>query len=73
LHYFERDRIAFTAPMSPHVRDAIIVYNDSISLRKKGTKAVTEAVPFQKGTLLYLKGAYWYLNVTLRYQYAPFR
>jgi len=29
-------------------------------LRKKGTKAVTGAVPFQK----YLKGAYWYLNGT---------
>jgi len=30
------------------------------ALRKKGTKAVTGAVPFQK----YLKGAYWYLNST---------
>jgi len=33
-------------------------------LRKKGTKAVTGAVAFQKGTLLYLKVAYWYLSCT---------
>jgi len=30
LHYFERDRIAFTAPMSPHVRDAIIVVQKTL-------------------------------------------
>jgi len=34
------------------------------TLNKKGTKAVTGAVPFQKGTLLYLKVAYWYLSCT---------
>jgi len=34
------------------------------TFRKKGTKAVTGAVPFQKGTLLYLKVAYWYLSYT---------
>jgi len=28
------------------------------TVRKKGTKAVTGAVPYQKGTLLYLKGAF---------------
>jgi len=32
------------------------------TLRKKGTKAVTGAVP--KGTLLYPKAAYWYLSGT---------
>jgi len=37
------------------------------SVRKKGTKAVTRAVPFQKGTILYLKGAYWYHNCTNLY------
>jgi len=38
-----------------------------ITLRKKGTKAVTGAVSFQKGTLLYLKGAYWHHNCTNMY------
>jgi len=32
------------------------------TLRKKGTKTVTGAGPFQKGTLLYPNGAYWYLS-----------
>jgi len=30
------------------------------TLRKKGTKAVTGAL-FKRYTLLYLKGAYWYI------------
>jgi len=37
----------------------------SYTLRKKGTKAVTGAVTFSKGTLLYLKGAYCYLMVCI--------
>jgi len=37
------------------------------TVRKKGTKAVTGAVPFQKSTLLSLKGAYWYHNCTNMY------
>jgi len=36
-------------------------FNSKYTLRKKGTKAVTGAVPFQKGTFLYLKVAYWIL------------
>jgi len=39
----------------------------SYTVRKKGTKAVTRVVPFQKGTILYLKGAYWYHNCTNLY------
>jgi len=37
------------------------------TVRKKGTKAVTGAVPFQKGTLLYQKGAY----APFRYKSVP--
>jgi len=40
---------------------------ENVLSEKKGTKAVTGAVPFQKGTLLYLKGAYWYHNCTNMY------
>jgi len=53
----------------------VIQYHNQNTLRKKGTKAVTGAVPFQntfvpKGCILVPSG---YIFVQLLYQYAPFR
>jgi len=44
-----------------HITSLISMY----TVRKKGTKAVTGAVPFQKVTLLYQKGAYCTMKVPI--------
>jgi len=43
----------------------IIIYLAVSLSEKKGTRAVTGAVPFQKGTLLYQKGAYCTMKVPI--------
>jgi len=46
------------AYLTLHKKTYTAKYTIFFTVRKKGTKAVTGPVPFQKGTLLYQKGAY---------------